>query len=161
MSATRRSFFARAAAIATAQGLALKGQQTTPAASPVTHAPGKQYDPRMGTGDAGKYFQYFDRRSKVSLIKGENRRKNIYDALVAIDDQIRPALQARKYVVVKLNGVEAAGRMLGSTQPDALRGILDYLAPRFKGQVIVAECCGTPAAKATSDFGWDKVFAEY
>jgi len=52
MSATRRSFFARAAAIATAQGLALKGQQATPPAAPVTHAPGKQYDPRMGTGNA-------------------------------------------------------------------------------------------------------------
>jgi len=65
MSATRRSFFARAAAIATAQGLVLKGQQTTPPAAPVTHAPGKQYDPRMGTGNADKYFKYFAGRSKV------------------------------------------------------------------------------------------------
>jgi uncharacterized protein (DUF362 family) len=161
MSATRRSFFARAAAIATAQGLALKGQQTTPPASPVAHAPGKQYDPRMGTGDAGKYFQYFDRRSKVSLIKGDSRRKNIYDALVAIDDQIRPALKARKYVFVKLNGVEAAGRMLGSTQPDALRGILDYLAPRFKGPVVVGDSGDVPGKQAVSQYGWDKVFADF
>jgi uncharacterized protein (DUF362 family) len=161
MSVTRRSFFARAGAIATAQGLALKGQQTTPAASPVTHAPGKQYDPRMGTGDASKYFKYFDRRSKVSLIKGDSRRKNICDALVAIDDRIRPALKAKKYVFVKLNGVEAAGRLVGSTQPDALRGILDYLAPRFKGPVVVGDSGDVPAKQAVSQYGWDKVFAEY
>lgn len=160
MSVSRRSFFARAGAIATAQGLALKGQQTTPAA-PVTHAPGKQYDPRMGTGDASKYFKYFDRRSKVSLVKGDSRRKNIYDALVAIDDQIRPALKAKKYVFVKLNGVEAAGRLLGSTQPDALSGILDYLAPRFKGLVVVGDSGDIPGKQAASKYGWDKVFADY
>jgi uncharacterized protein (DUF362 family) len=160
MSVSRRSFFARAAAIATAQGLALKGQQTTPAA-PVTHAPGKQYDPRMGTDNAAKYFKYYDRRSKVSLVKGDNRRKNIYNALVAIDDQIRPALKAKKYVFVKLNGVEAAGRLLGSTQPDALSGILDYLAPRFKGLVVVGDSGDIPGNQAASKYGWDKVFADY
>jgi uncharacterized protein (DUF362 family) len=160
MSVSRRSFFARAGAIAAAQGLALRGQQTTPAA-PVTHAPGRQYDPRMGTGDAAKYFKYSDRRPKVSLIKGDSRRKNIYDALVAIDDQIRPALKAKKYVFIKLNGVEAAGRLLGSTQPDALRGILDYLAPRFKGPVVVGDSGDVPGKQAVSQYGWDKVFADY
>jgi uncharacterized protein (DUF362 family) len=161
MSDTRRSFFARAAAIATAQGLILKGQQPAPAAAPVTHAPGKQYDPRMGTGNADKYFKYFAGRSKVSLVKGDSRRKNIFDSLVAIDDQIRPALKAKKYVFVKLNGVEAAGRLLGSTQPDALAGILDYLAPRFKGPVFVGDSGDLPGNQAASKFGWDKVFAEH
>ncbi len=107
MSVTRRSFFARAGAIAAAQGLALKGQQTPPE---------KRADPRLGTADAAKYFQYSDRRSKVSLIKGENRRKNIYDALVAIDDQIRPALKAKKYIFLKPNGIQSAERMLAATQ---------------------------------------------
>ena len=161
MSVSRRAFFARAGAIAAAQGLALKGQQTTPAASPVTHAPGKQYDPRMGTENAAKYFKFSDRRAKVSLIKGDSRRKNIADALVAIDDQIRPALKARKYVFIKLNGIESADRLLGSSQPDALRGILDYLAPRFKGPVVVGDSGDIPSTQAVSKYGWDKVFAEY
>ena len=58
----------------------------------------------MGTGDVAKLFQYSDRRAKVALIKGDNRRKNIYDALVAIDDKIRPVLKTRKYVLIKPNG---------------------------------------------------------
>jgi uncharacterized protein (DUF362 family) len=160
MSVSRRSFFARAGAIATAQGLALKAQQA-PAPSSKLPPQGAQHDPHLGTVDAAKEFVYFDRRSKVSLIRGENRRKNIYDALVAIDDQIRPALKARKYVFVKLNGVDPITRQLGSTSHDALRGVLDYLAPRFKGPVVVGDSGDDPAKPTVSKFGWDKVFAEY
>jgi len=155
MSVTRRSFFARAGAIAAAQGLALKAQQKPPVDPGAT-----PQDPRMGTGDVGKLFKYSDRRTKVSLIKGENRRKNIYDALVAIDDRIRPGLKARKYVLIKPNGLDPS-RQLISTQADTVHGILDYLAPRFKGPVVVAECGGTPAKQAASDLGWSKIFAEH
>src|ERR1017187_7685552 len=138
MSVTRRSFFARAGAIATAQGLALNAQQKPPVDRGAT-----PQDPRMGTGDVAKLFQYSDRRAKVGLIKGEDRRKNIYQALMAIDDQIRPGLKARKYVIIKPNGIDPT-RSLISTNADAIHGILDYLAPRFKGPVVIAECAGTP-----------------
>ena len=33
-----------------------------------------------------------DRRSTVYLLKGENRRQNVHDALIGIDHQVRPAL---------------------------------------------------------------------
>jgi uncharacterized protein (DUF362 family) len=155
MSVTRRSFFARAGAVAAAQGLALQAQQKPPVDPGAT-----PQDPRMGTGDVAKLFHYSDRRAKVSLIKGDNRRKNIYDALVAIDDQIRPTLQARKYVLIKPNGLDPSRRLI-STQADAVHGILDYLAPRFKGPVVIAECGFSPARQVTSEFGWSKVFAEH
>jgi uncharacterized protein (DUF362 family) len=153
MAVTRRSFFARAGAIATAQGLALKAQQKPPVDPGAT-----PQDPRMGTRDVAKLFQYSNRRAKVSLIKGSNRRKNIYEALVAIDDQIRPALKARKYVLIKPNGLDPS-RQLISTSADTVHGILDYLAPRFKGPVVVAECGGSPSRQASSEFGWSKIFA--
>ena len=160
MSVSRRSFFARAGAIAVAQGLALNAQQT-PAPPSKAPRPGSSYDPRTGTAEAAKEFVFYDRRSKVSLIRGESRRKNIYDALMAIDDQIRPALRARKYVFVKINGVDPITRALGSTSPDALRGVLDYLAPHFKGPVVVGDSSDFPAKRTVSEYGWDKVFAEY
>src|ERR1035441_6584892 len=99
MSVSRRSFFTRAGAIAAAQGLAMKAQQKPPVDPGAT-----PQDPRMGTGNVEKLFKYSDQRAKVALIKGENRRKNVYDALVAIDDQIRPGLKTRKYVLIKPNG---------------------------------------------------------
>src|ERR1039458_5470997 len=124
MSVTRRSFFARAGAVATAQGLALQAQQRPPVDPGAT-----PQDPRMGTAAVARLFHYSDRRAKASLIKGDNRRKNIYEAPVAIDAQLRPALEARKYVLINPNGL-GPSRRLTSPQADAVHGILDYLAPR-------------------------------
>ena len=89
MPLTRRSFLTAAVA---AQGLVLTAQQTPPAPGRGGSGPtGGKVDPRVGTRDAARLYNYSDRRAKVSLIKGENRRK------AAIDDQIRPALRTRKY----------------------------------------------------------------
>jgi uncharacterized protein (DUF362 family) len=158
MPVSRRAFFnflSGAGAFAAAQGLALKAQQKPPVDPGAT-----PQDPRMGTADAAKYFQYSDRRAKVALIKGDNRRQNIFDALVAIDDQIRPGLKARKYVLIKPNGIDPRRTPI-STQLDTVHGILDYLAPRFKGPVVIAECAGSPAKQAVSEFGWGAVMAEH
>jgi uncharacterized protein (DUF362 family) len=158
MPVSRRSFFAQAGAIAAAQGLALKAQD---AQRKVPVDPGATpQDPRMGVGNAEKLFKYSQKRATVSLVKGENRRKNIYDALVAIDDQIRPGLKTKKYVLIKPNGLDPS-RSLISTTSDTVLGILDYLAPRFKGPVVVAECGGTPAKQAWTELGWEKIFAEH
>src|SRR5271157_1204178 len=155
MSFSRRSFFARAGALAAAQGLALQAQQRPPVDPGAT-----PQDPRMATGDVAGLFQYSNRRAKVSLIQGDNRRKNICEALVAIDGQIRPVLQTRRYVLIKPNGLDPSRQVI-STHADAVHGILDYLAPRFRGPVVVAECGGTPSRQATSEFGWSKIFAEH
>ena len=76
--------------------------------------------------------------STVSLVKGEDRRKMVYDALMGIDAELRPALHRKKYVLIKPN-LTSVTIQLASTHADTLRGILDYLAPRFKGPVIIAE----------------------
>jgi uncharacterized protein (DUF362 family) len=76
--------------------------------------------------------------SAVGLIQGEDRRKNITEALKQIDDQIAPLLKRRKTVVIKPNLV-STNRQLAATHVDALRGILDYLETRWKGPVVIAE----------------------
>ncbi len=72
------------------------------------------------------------------MFKGDDRRKNVCAALEAIDDQILPALRRKKYVVIKPNIVNTVNQ-LAATHADALHGILDYLAPRFKGPIMIAE----------------------
>ena len=102
----------------------------------------------------------YSRRSTVALVQGEDRRRNIYNALVAIDDQVRPALRRKKYVLIKPNDV-AVNFQLGSTHADALRGILDYLAPRFRGPVVIAESSRDETWDAYENFHYPKVVAEY
>src|SRR5271157_2311887 len=77
-------------------------------------------------------------RSVVSLVRGEDRRKNVYESLMAIDRELAPALQRKKYVLIKPN-LTSNVKQLAATHADTLRGILDYLEPRFKGPVVIAE----------------------
>ena len=95
----------------------------------------------------------------VSLIKGDDRRKNAHDALEAIDDQIRPALRQKKYVVIKPNNVSTVNP-LAATNAEALHGILDYLEPRFKGPVMIAEASAGETMEGFENFHYDRVAAE-
>jgi uncharacterized protein (DUF362 family) len=111
-------------------------------------------------GTSPQPVREFPGASKVALIHGSDRRKNAYEALVAIDDQIRPRLQGKKYAVIKPNNVSTE-KQLASTHADALRGILDYLAPRFKGPVVIAEAAADDTLQAYENFGYDRLIPEY
>jgi len=77
-------------------------------------------------------------RAKVAVARGEDRRKNVYEALLSIDREIQAGLKRKKYVLIKPNNVSTEIQ-LASTHVDALSGILDYLAPRFSGPMMIAE----------------------
>jgi uncharacterized protein (DUF362 family) len=98
--------------------------------------------------------------SKVALIHGDNRRRNVYQALMAIDDQIRAGLRHKKYVVIKPNNVSVTNQ-LAATHADALNGILDYLEPRFRGPVIIAESSAEDTLEGFENFKYNRVAAEH
>ncbi len=102
----------------------------------------------------------YRQRASVSLVRGEDRRRNVYDALLAIDDQVRPALKTKKYVLIKPNTV-AVNHQLGSTHLDALRGILDYLDGRFRGSVVIADSSKDCTWDAYENFHYNRLNGEY
>jgi uncharacterized protein (DUF362 family) len=99
-------------------------------------------------------------RARVSLVQGSIRRKMVHDALLAIDDDIRPKLKRRKYVIIKPNDTSTVNQ-LASTHVDALRGILDYLAPRYGGEVVIAEAASGETWDAYDNFKYTDLVAEY
>jgi uncharacterized protein (DUF362 family) len=99
-------------------------------------------------------------RSVVSLVRGEDRRKNVYDALMAIDRELSPALKRKKYVLIKPN-LTSNVKQLAATHADTMRGILDYLGPRFKGPVVVAEASSGNTAEGFDNFKYEPLIAEY
>lgn len=99
-------------------------------------------------------------RSEVALIHGEDRRKNAHDALLAIDDEIRPLLKRKKCVIIKPNNVSTVNP-LAATNADTLRAILDYLAPRFKGPVVIAESSAGETLEGFENFGYSRLVSEY
>jgi uncharacterized protein (DUF362 family) len=98
--------------------------------------------------------------SLVSLTAGENRRKNVFEALMAIDAQIAPQLKRKKSVVIKPNNVSTQ-RQLAATHADALRGILDYLERRFKGPVFIAESSAGDTMTGFDNFKYGEAAKEY
>jgi uncharacterized protein (DUF362 family) len=101
-----------------------------------------------------------NQRPTVALLKGDVRRKLAFDALMAIDDQIRPALKRKKYVVIKPNNVSTVNQ-LAATHADALHGILDYLdRVRFKGPVVISESSAGETMEGFETFHYDRVAQE-
>jgi uncharacterized protein (DUF362 family) len=101
-----------------------------------------------------------DRRSVVSVTNGASRRQNVCDALVAIEDRIMPVLRTRKRVVIKPNMVSTRNQ-LASTHADALHGILDFLGPRFKGPVVIAESSAGFTTEGFDNFGYAGIAPEH
>ncbi len=101
----------------------------------------------------------YTQRSNVALVRGESRRKNVLEALTSIDAEVKLGLQRKKYVLIKPNLVSAE-KDLASTHVDAINGILDYLAPRFRGPVVIAESSAEDTLDAYHGFGYTKVQKE-
>jgi uncharacterized protein (DUF362 family) len=100
------------------------------------------------------------RRSVVAVSNGVERRKNICEALVAIEDQIMPGLKTKKHVVIKPNIVNTTNQ-LASTHVDSLHGILDFLGPRFKGPVVIAESSAGYTTEGYDHFGYANAATEH
>jgi uncharacterized protein (DUF362 family) len=131
------------------------------------YAPAQQEAPKPKPKDGNQLlsghpdpFPPLARRSTVSLVHGEDRRKNVYEALLAIDEQIKPKLKQKKYVLIKPNNV-STNNQLAASHADALRGILDYLAPRFKGPVIIAESSAGNTMTGFDNFKYPPLTKEY
>jgi uncharacterized protein (DUF362 family) len=105
-------------------------------------------------------FPALQTRSAVSIVQGENRRKMIYESLLAMDDRIRPKLKHKKSVVIKPNNVSNTIQ-LAATHADVFRGILDYLEPRFKGPVYIAESSAGNTMDGFENFKYTTVAAEH
>jgi len=142
---SRRSFLWTATAAAAAGKLLCSGQAS---AAPVTAT-----SPALTTSLPGQ-------RAVVSAISGADRRKNVFDALVAIEDQILPVLRTKKSVVIKPNIVNT-GNQLASTHVDALHGILDFVGPRFKGPVVIAESSAGFTTEGYDHFHYHQVVPEH
>jgi uncharacterized protein (DUF362 family) len=148
---SRRKVFQLAGASALAQPRLFSFQQT-----PANALPG---DRPLADYES---FPENNLRPAVSLVHGESRRKNVCDALVAIDDDIGPKLKTKKYVIIKPNIVGAMSKnALSASNADEIHGILDYLEPRFKGPVMVAESSAGDTGRAYETLEYPQVVAEH
>jgi uncharacterized protein (DUF362 family) len=153
---SRRNLFRLAGAAAGA----MLGSRYASAQEPQAPRPAPRGGGNRSLSGNPEPFPALQTRSTVSLVHGDDRRKNVYEALLAIDEQIKPRLARKKYVVIKVNNVTTTNQ-LGASHADALRGMLDYLAPRFKGPVMIAEASAGTTMQGFDNFKYPALTKEY
>ena len=79
-------------------------------------------------------------KSKVAIVKGDNRRENIRQALELIKQDVISKINGHE-ILIKPNCLQSAVP-LSCTHVDALRGILDFLKELSTEPVTIAETCG-------------------
>ncbi len=148
----RRSLFQLAGAAALLRkSVAAQQQGAAPPAPPQR---------RMGMGGHSEGFPGMDKTSIVAIQQGDDRRKNAYGALKAIDKDLRAKMKGKKYVVIKPNFVNTVNQ-LAASHADAMRGILDYLAESFKGPVVIAESSAGNTKQGYENFKFGPLTSEY
>ncbi|MEK7753785.1 MAG: DUF362 domain-containing protein [Acidobacteriota bacterium] len=108
-----------------------------------------------------KLYQPPTEPSSVALIKGNDRRENIFKSLKLIEDQVFSAI-GNKQILIKPNFVQTS-RQLAATHVDAIRGILEFLRPRYKQEILIGEAAagkeGTLAGY--KNYGYPALEKEY
>ncbi len=88
-----------------------------------------------------KLYQPPTERSSAALIKGNDRRENIYKSLKLIEHQVLSGIE-NKQILIKPNFVQTS-KQLAATHADAVRGILEFLRPHHKKEIIIGEAAPT------------------
>ena len=99
--------------------------------------------------------------SRVSFVTGKDRREMIYQALKPFETEIKNSIK-NKQVIIKPNNVWD-GIPLCATDPDAIRGVLDFLKPLYGKTVIIAESTASPKGTefTFNEYGYTPLVKEY
>jgi len=100
-------------------------------------------------------------KSRVSFVTGGARRDMVVRSLEPFREEIRDGIGDRR-VIIKIN---MAGKIpaLSNTHPDAIRGVLDFLAPICNRRITVAECTLSDEGfvKLSEQYGYHPLTREY
>jgi uncharacterized protein (DUF362 family) len=119
--------FGVGAVAATLGSLGLKGQLSQAQT---------QAEPAQVLG--GKLFAQSAPPARVGLVRGNDRRDIVYQALRHIEDEVLASIEGKKRILIKPNFVSTR-RELCATHVDAVRGILDFLTGHYKEQITIGE----------------------
>jgi len=97
--------------------------------------------------------------SRVSLVKGNDRRQIVYQSLKMIEDEVLASIGNKK-IVVKPN-IVLSNRPLAVTHIDAVRAVLDFLTPHYKKQIIIGESGVQNTWEGFKNYGYFELEKEY
>jgi uncharacterized protein (DUF362 family) len=117
---------------------------------------------RTGGGGAwpGAGTAPLETEPRLSLVKGQDRREIVYRSLKLIEDDIWAAIEPKKSVLIKPN-MSVSKNPLAVTHVDAMRAVLDFLRPRCRKPIVVAESGVLNTGAGYSNNGYPALEKEY
>ena len=108
-----------------------------------------------------KLYQAPTEPSAASLIKGNDRQEIIYKSLKLIEDQVLGGIRDRQ-ILIKPNFVQTS-KQLAATHADAIRGILEFLRPHYKKEILIGEAAATREGTMVGyeNYGYNNLVKEY
>ena len=101
-----------------------------------------------------------DGSSPVAFTTGTDRMQMIFDVMKPFHSEIKAGIKNKK-VVIKPNMV-VTNNPLCATHKDAIRAVLEYLKPIYKGQVIIAESSSSVnSSDGFGNYGYTDLENEY
>jgi uncharacterized protein (DUF362 family) len=99
--------------------------------------------------------------ARVAFTHGDSRTANIFEALRRIEADVRRSLAKKKRVLIKPNVVSTT-IPLTATHVDCLEGILEFLRPLVKDEIIIAESSASgPATEGFDNYGYLRLQKKY
>jgi uncharacterized protein (DUF362 family) len=97
---------------------------------------------------------------RLSLVRGEDRREIVYQSLKLIEDDVWAAIDGKKSVLIKPN-MAVDKNPLAITHVDAVRAVLEFLRPRCRKPIVVAESGVLNTADGFRNNGYPALEKEY
>lgn len=100
-------------------------------------------------------------KSQVAITQGASRGGNILEALKRIEARVREGIARKKRIVIKPNLVNV-DKQLSATHAECLEGILEFLAPMTREEIVIAETpANGAAAEGYDNYGFYKLRGKY
>jgi uncharacterized protein (DUF362 family) len=97
--------------------------------------------------------------SRVSLVKGESRYDIVLKSLKLIEDEVLGSIGTRK-ILLKPNIVLSKCELC-CTPVDAVRAVLDFLAPHVKSQILIGESGNQNTMEGFRNYGYLTLEKDY
>lgn len=97
---------------------------------------------------------------KASLVKSPDSYNGVTAALKLIGKDVNASLKNKKRIVIKPNMVSIR-HPLASTPVEAVKAVLDFLQPIFKGEIIIAEGSAENTEKGFKKLGYYDLKGDY
>jgi len=99
-------------------------------------------------------------KSPVAFNTGSDRQQMLFEVMKPFHAEIKAGLK-KKQLVIKPNMV-VTNKELCATHKDALRALLEYVKPFYKGQIIIAESSATVnSADGFRNYGYTDLVNDY